>query len=669
MSFEANRGQTAPQVDFVSRGSGYTVFLTQDEAVLALRDNSLHHKSTTNNITLRMHFIGASHDAQGTGLDELAGKSNYFIGNDPKQWHNDISTFGKVKYHDIYKGVDLLYYGTQQQLEYDMIVAPGADVKQIAFGFQEDHAAGGNKNVTLHVDRNGNLVSSDHRTEVLLRKPTVYQLLTNNTGTTEKKVVETNYVVRNGKQVGFAVASYDKTSPLVIDPVVPFYSTYLGGTNNDYGFAIAADANGDAYITGATESLNFPVAGCLQCANAGLYDVFVTELKPGGVALIYSTYLGGKGNDLGYGIAVDGAGDTYVTGSTTSKNFPVLGCVQCVLGGGADAFVTELKPLGAGLVYSTYLGGKGNDYGKAIAIDPAGDAYVTGNTISPNFPVIACLQCVIGGGIDAFVTEVKALGAGLVYSTYLGGVNDDYGYGIAVNANDNAFVTGSTLSPNFPTTPPNCFQCGPQGLSDAFVTHIAPFGASLVNSTYLGGPGNDYGYAIALADQELVFVTGSTASVAFPVGPCFQCAYGGGASDAFVTKFDPSLVGLIYSSFLGGKETDSGRGIAVDAQMDADVTGSTSSLNFPVVACFQCVRGGGFDAFVTSVAPPGNALNFSTYLGGKANDYGWGIAVNTNFNPVAAFVTGNTTSVNFPVGPCFQCASAGLSDAFVTRIP
>ena len=670
MSFEVNRGQTDPQVEFVSRGSGYTLFLTKGEATFVL--NATSNQKNSQIKTLRMQFVGTNPDAHMTGQGELPGRSNYFVGSDPKAWHTAVPTFAKVENHSLYRGVDLVYYGNQQQLEYDLRVAAGADAARIGFQFRADGAAGGGQEIAsaVRVDVDGNLVSSSQG-GILLRKPNVYQMLVSESGAREKRAVDAKYVVKKDNQVGFEIGSYDRTKTLIIDPVVPFYSTYLGGAANDYGYGIALDTKGNAYITGSTASLNFPHPGCIQCANAGgLADAFVTELNPGG--LVYSTYLGGKGNDYGYGIAVDAFGDAFVTGSTNSPNFPVALCFQCVFqGGGADAFVAEIAPGGVGIIYSTYLGGKGSDYGRAIALDPNGDAFVTGNTTSNNFPVPGCVfGCVLGGGSDAFVTELKRIPGGpvaLVYSDYLGGAANDYGYGIVVDPNQNAYVTGSTSSVNFPTTAPACFQCAPQGLSDAFVTHIAPFGAGLVNSTYLGGPTNDYGYAIAIDGQLAVYVTGSTAGP-FPLGPCFQCVYGGGPSDAFVTKLDPSLTGILYSTYLGGTGTDAGRGIAVDAMGDADVTGNTNSKNFPVFNCFQCVLNGGMDAFVTSLTPPGVALVYSTYLGGKGNDFGRGIAVNPAFNPTVHFVTGYTNSANFPViGGGFP--PAGLNDAFVTGLP
>jgi len=669
LAFEANHGQTADQVKFVSRGAGYTVFLTNDEAVLALKNRSKSHLDSGS--TLRLQLAGANPHATVNGLEELSGKNNYFVGNDPKRWQTRIPTYAKVNYHDVYPGVDVQYYGTQQQLEFDFVVAPGADPSRIALHLQAGPSANPQKRAQLRVDNHGALVQSTGAREFRLRKPTVYQMVANASGKDERKFVETKYVLQKNNQVGFEVGSYDKTRELVIDPVVPFYSTYLGGAANDYGFSIAVDTKGNAYITGATASLNFPVPGCVfGCAyNGGTFDAFVTELNPAGFP-VYSDYLGGAGTDYGYGIAVDFNGAAYVTGATNSLNFPVPGCIICANGGGYDAFVTEVAPGGAGLVYSTYLGGKANDYGRAIAVDNNGDAYVTGITSSHNFPMAACAFCVFqGGATDAFVTELKPFGVGFVFSTYLGGKGNDYGYGITFDPNERPIVTGSTTSLNFPVVA-GCFQCANAGLSDAFVTEFNFGGAGLLASTYLGGAGNDYAYAVAQNVNEGIYITGSTTSLNFPVVNCLQCVFQGGASDAFVTHLNPALAGLIYSTYLGGAGTDSGRGIAVDAQLDALVTGYTSSVNFPVVNCFQCAyNGGASDAFVTSLIPPGPGLNFSTYLGGKGNDYGYGIGINLNFNPFAAFVTGSTTSVNFPVIGCFQCVNGGKSDAFVVGLP
>ena len=669
MSFETNVGQTDPHVAFVSRGAGYCLFLTHDEAVF-----SLVAPVKSSHATLRMHFNGTNPESAIAGQDLQHGKSNYFIGNDLSKWRTGIQNFAGVVTHDLYRGVDLVYYGNQKQLEYDLRVAPGANPAQISIDFRSDLSLP-NRTMPLRVDADGNLVSATNANEVLLRKPVAYQLIRANSGTPRKRLVDAQYLISTGNRVRFQLGPYDRSQTLIIDPIIPFFSSYLGGLSDDYGYGVAMDPSGNAYVTGATISLNFPVIACLQCVNRGASDAFVTEINAAG--LVYSTYLGGARDDHGYGIAVDAKGSAFITGDTFSANFPTKACFQCSLSVPPDAFVTRLAPGGAAFDYSTYLGGKATDIGRAIAIDWLDNAYVTGNTNSNNFPVPACtFGCARAGANDAFVTEIgwaPAAGpAAIVYSDYLGGKANDFGYGIAVDMASTAFVTGSTLSANFPVIA-GCFQCalGAAGTSDAFVTHVAANGTGLINSTYLGGVTNDIGYAIALDPNSEPFVTGSTAG-AFPVGawPCFQCAFGGGVTDAFVTKLNAPLSNLIYSSYLGGKKADVGRGIAVDINQNADLTGNTNSLNFPLFNCFQCAfNGGAMDAFVTSLNPTGTGLVYSTYLGGKGQDYGRGIAVNATFSPTAAWVAGYTNSTNFPIWGGVVQPFAGGFDAFVTGMP
>jgi len=668
MSFEANIGQTDPEVAFVSRGPGYNLFLTHDEAVFCLLPLK------TNPATLRMHFNRTNSESAVTGENVLHGKSNYFLGNDRSKWHTGIENYAGVVTHELYRGVDLGYYGNQKQLEYDLRVAPGADPAQISVDFRSD-LSHPDKTMALRVDADGNLVSAANANEVLLRKPVAYQIAPPTTAVPERRLVDAHYLIGNNNRVSFKLGAYDRKRTLVIDPIIPFFSTYLGGLSDDYGYGVAMDPSGNAYVTGATISLNFPVIACLQCVNQGASDAFVTEMNAAG--LVYSTYLGGARDDHGYGIAVDAKGSAIITGDTFSANFPTKACFQCALSGTVDAFVTRLAPGGAAVDYSTYLGGKATDIGRAIAIDWLDNAYVTGNTNSNNFPVPACtFGCVRAGANDAFVTEIRwAAGAGpaaIVYSDYLGGKANDFGYGIAVDMAGTAFVTGSTLSTNFPVIA-GCFQCalGAAATSDAFITHVAAGGTGLINSTYLGGVTNDIGYAIALDTNSEPFVTGSTAG-GFPVGawPCFQCAYSGGVTDAFVTKLNAPLSNLIYSTYLGGKKADAGRGIALDLNQNADVTGNTNSLNFPLFNCFQCAfNGGAMDAFVTSLNPTGTGLVYSTYLGGKGQDYGRGIAVNATFSPTAAWVTGYTNSTNFPIWGGVVQPYAGGFEAFVTGMP
>src|SRR6266480_1519865 len=546
LSFEANLGQTSSQVKFLSRAQGYTLFLTRHaEAVLVLGKSAPKRtpaqpadklaafvepqREAVPPAVLRMKLLGAKLTPQVESVDEFPGKANYIIGNDPKKWRTNVPTYAKVRYREVYPGVDLVYYGKQRQLEHDFIVAPGADPSSITLGF-----AGAEK---MSLDpRRGALVLSVKGGEVRFEKPRIYQEL----GGTWREI-SGGYVLKNANGVGFAVAAYDANKPLVIDPTL-FYSTYLGGSGEDLGLGIAADGAGNAYVTGETLSTVFPGASSstIQSSNGGGIDAFVAKFNAGGTALVYSTYLGGSSDDLGFGIAVDAAGNAYVTGETGSTDFhgASSSMIQSSNGGGFDAFVAKFNAGGTALVYSTYLGGSGDEVGQGIAVDAAGHAYVTGFTVSTNFPTTAgAFQIDNAGSADAFVTKLNPAGsAPLVYSTYLGGSDPDVGQGIAVDAAGNAYVTGNTVSTNFPTTA-GVFQIDNAGGADAFVTKLNPAGAApLVYSTYLGGSSDDFGQGIAVDAAGNAYVTGYTGSTNFPTtAGAFQIA-NAGSNDAFVTK-------------------------------------------------------------------------------------------------------------------------------------
>jgi hypothetical protein len=396
------------------------------------------------------------------------------------------------------------------------------------------------------------------------------------------------------------------------------YSTYLGGSGDDSGNGIAVDSSGNAYVTGYTTSIDFPTVNPLQPANGGgpnnYSTSFVAKFNPTGSALVYSTYLGGSGGDDGYGIAVDSSGNAYVTGSTASSNFPTMNPLQPIYDGGGDAFVAKLNPTGSALVYSTYLGGSGGDGAKGIATDSSGNVYVTGFTTSTNFPTMNPLQPSNGGGgfgYDAIVAKINPTGSALVYSTYLGGSGDDIGAGIAADRSGNAYVTGYTDSSNFPTMNP--LQPANGGAFDVFVTKLNPTGSALVYSTYLGGSQNDQSNGIAVDIAGNAYVTGEAASTNFPIMNPLQPTYGGGSTDAFVTKLNPTGSALVYSTYLGGSGDDWGYGIAVDNSGNAYVTGNTTSIDFPTMNPLQPANGGSSDVFMAkiSIAPALVPLNLN----------------------------------------------------------
>jgi hypothetical protein len=714
LSFEANQGQTDPEVRFLSRGGGYTLFLTPGEAVLALRRGTwagpssgterkpcLHKlqagaakdkfsaAAQNGQTVLRMGLLGASPAPEISGIDALPGKSNYLRGNDPAQWRTDLPTYARVKYGDVYPGVDLIYYGNQRQLEYDFVVAAGADPGRIQFAITGAEG--------MEVAESGDLILHAKGGLVSLHKPVAYQQ-----DATGRREVQASYVLKSTSKVRFQVTGYDAGKPLVIDPVLS-YSTYLGGTGNDFADAITVDAAGNAYVTGSTGSSDFPSKNPEQPRLAGNSDVFVAKLDPTGSTLVYSTFLGGGGDDVGTGIAVDNTGNAYVTGSTSSANFPTsAGAFQTALKEGQSAFVTKLAADGKSLLYSTYLGGSGVTESNAsgIVVDASGNAFVAGSTSSTTFPATAsAFQSALKGSLDAFVAKIdttKGGAASLIYSSYLGGSGNDGASGIAVDSSGNVYLTGGTNSADYPMTP-SAFQAAlGNPNSNAFLTVIDPSksgAASLVYSTYFGGGGTangDSGSAIAVNAAAGVYIAGTATSSNFPTTPGgFQTGNRGGV-DGFVAKFDTSKSGaasLVYSTLLGGGsglplQDDFILGIAVDAGGNAYVVGQTSSTDFPLSHPFQSslvlqdcgvgyygdITPCGDTAFVTKLNSTGSALVYSTYLGAIGGDFETGRAIAVD-NAGNAYVAGNTSSSYLLVTPgASQTASGGNSDAFVAKI-
>ena len=674
LSFEANQGQTDENVKFLSRGPGYSLFLTNSEAVLALRKTApissrlkvrpgqtpvaRQKPAARETAVLRMQLADAKSAPRTLGEEELPGKDNYFLGNDPLKWRTNLPTYGKVRYEGVYPGVDLVYYGNDGHLEYDFVVSPGGDARSIRIRF---HGA-----KKLRIGRNGNLLLEAGGGRVSLEKPQAFQ---ETEGT--KKTVECEYLLIAANTIGIRVGDFEHGKPLVIDPVLA-YSTYLGGSSSELGTGVAVDSLGNAYVTGTTDSPNFPTANALQPALVGGQNVFITKINASGTATVYSTYLGGSGSDVGESIAVDASGNAYVTGDTSSQNFPTANALQPTHSGGfTDVFITKINASGAALDYSTYLGGSSEETGNAIAVDASGNAYVTGFTESPNFPTANALQPTYGGGfIDAFVAKIDASGTALVYSTYLGGIFDDYGSGIAVDASGGVYVTGYTSSSNFPTS--NALQPALAGFDDAFITKINTSGSALVYSTYLGGDqslqptSENIGYGIAVDARGNAYLTGFTTAQNFPTANALQPALAG-IQNAFITKINTSGSALVYSTYLGGSLSDMGKAIAVDASGNAAVIGTTSSPDFPTRNALQPTYGGGItDAFVAKISASGTALVYSTYLGGSGEDTGLGVAVDSSGNTYAAGATG---SQNFPTRNALQTTYGGGDvDAFVSKI-
>jgi Beta-propeller repeat/Abnormal spindle-like microcephaly-assoc'd, ASPM-SPD-2-Hydin len=681
LSFEANKGQTDSRVSFLARGLGYALFLTPHEAVLELKAPA--GKQTP---VVRMKLQGSNSQAHTlAGRDELPGKSNYLIGRDKSKWRTDIPTYGKVIAHDVYPGVNLVYYGRQRQLEYDFDVAPGADADSIQLQIE-----GARK---LSLDSAGNLVLNVPGGELSFLKPVAYQPIGS-----RRRAVKARYVIDGHGQVAFRVGQYDHAQPLVIDPILA-YSTYLGGSDIDGANAIAVlSSDGTAFVTGGTFSTDFPTEHPLQ-PNAGgasdfPTDAFVAKLSADGGTILYSTYLGGSAEDVGNGIAVDSLGDAYVTGTTLSADFPVTpgsfdpscppdtACGAIVNNGPtwSSAFLSKLNPAGSGLVYSTFIGGTGHTRGQGVAVDNDQNAYVVGSTQAADFPFVSPQCLAFTGPQNAFVLKLDSTGSTALYSGTIGGSVQDNGLGIALDANGDASITGITYSPDFVTTA-SALQSTYGGAGDAFVTTINTnlCGAgpgSILYSTYQGGSGLDQGNGVAVDSAGQVYITGITKSLNFPTSPtsyqpsCKLNSQGGCDGDAFVSEYDPTKSGPgsgVASTLLGGTGGDSGNAIAVDPSGNVYVTGTTNSTDFPVTtAVFQSAYGGGnADAFVTELDPTVTSLLYSSFLGGSNTESGNGIAVDTQG---AAYVAGQTCSTDFPLSNPAQIAPGGNCDAFISKV-
>ena len=646
LQFETNLGQTDPDIQYLSHGPNYSLFLTSTEAVLVLRRSGSSAPSRVQD-ALRMSLVGASALSRVAGIEELPGKVHYFIGPDPAKWRTQIATFAKVRYEEVYPGVDLIYRGSGSELEYDFVVSPGADPRAITLRFSGVEA--------LCVDREGVLILDRGDGQARMHHPLVYQEVDG-----RREQIAGEYRIIGEHEVGFTLGRYDVGRPLIIDPILQ-YSTYLGGTQFDQAQAVALDSAGNTYLTGFTSSDDFPTVNPFQSDRGPGQSAFVSKLNASGTALVYSTYLGGDSNTAAFGVAVDAQGEAIVTGQTTSDDFPTLNAVQPTYGGIQDGFVTKLSADGSSLVFSTYLGGSGGDDGTAVALDFAGNAYVTGGTNSLDFPTLNSIRVPSEAALpDIFVAKLTPAGA-FVYSTYLGASSEDSPFGIAVDAAGNAYVVGQTSSPDFPVTAGALDTTYSGGFEDGFALKLNAAGSAIVYATYLGGSGFDTASGVAVNTAGEAWVTGYTESVNFPSVHPLR-AGSAGLPDAFVVKLNATGGGLL-STYLGGSSFDSGIAIAVDPTGNAYVTGGTASTDFPVVNAQQSALGGANDAYLTKIDPSGSRIVSSTYLGGSNDDIGIGIAA----NETGVLVTGNTFSPDFPVLNAEQSVYAGVGDAFAAR--
>jgi len=713
--FVENRGQVDERVAYYIQGSDKTLYFTSEGVTFALtrpspdessrspkstissrraRDEAhgrplAHSRSPTppySRWAVKLDFVGANPNVRPIGQSQTEAVFSYFKGK-PDEWHTGLRTYSRIVYTNLWPGIDLVYYGTVNQLKYEFVVRPGADPNQIRLAYRGATDvrlnAAGQLEVTAPLGGFADDVPTAYQETAggqRVAVPIAYAL--EQTPLASLAFLDPRSAIQNPKSYGFRLGDYDPALPLVLDPAVLVYAGYIGGADWDQSFGIAVDGAGNVYVTGETHSTQatFPVTvGPDLTHNGSYYDAFVAKVNPAGTGLVYTGYIGGAGDDSGDGIAVDGAGSAYVTGETYSAQatFPVTVGPDLTHNFGSDAFVAKVNPAGTGLVYAGYIGGNSFDHGLGIAVDGVGNAYVTGSTGSTEatFPVTGGPDLTYNFGSDAFVAQVNAAGTGLVYAGYIGGAGSDYGFGIAVDGAGNAYVTGYTLSTEatFPVTLGPDLTFNGTGYYDAFVAKVNVAGTGLVYAGYIGGAGQDYSEGIAVDGAGNAYVTGYTTSAqaTFPVTVGPDLTHNGGLRDAFVAKVNPAGTGLVYAGYIGGNSFDHGLGIAVDGVGNAYVTGSTGSTEatFPVtVGPDLTYNGSSPDAFVAKVNVAGTGLVYAGYIGGAGQDYSEGIAVDGAGN---AYVTGytNSTEATLPaVGGPDLTYNGGSWDAFVAKV-
>jgi hypothetical protein len=645
--FEPNQGQADPGVQFLSHGNGHSVLLREADAVFAFANPAA---------AVRMKLVGKNPRSVVEGVELQGGVSNYLLGNDPSAWHSSVPHFAKVKYTDVYPGIDLIYYGNDRQLEYDFIVDPHADPSLVQLDFE-----GADK---VSIGAEGDLVLRTPAGEFRHQRPIAFQMRKG-----VRTPVEAHFVLK-GTRATFELGSYDRALPLVIDPKF-LWATYMGGPGDDLGNDVALDPDGNVYVTGLTQAITSDPAGIFNPPAGNGYEVFVTKINPAG-AVVYTTYIGGSEVDESHSLALDAAGNIYIAGYTTSGNFPVVNAFQATRKSFQDAYALKLDKNGSTIVYSTYLGGGQSDRAFGIVVDPAGNAIVAGNTLSSDFPVSAGFQSRFGGGLgDAFITKFTPAGA-VTFSTFLGGSGNDQAYDVARDSDGNIIVTGFTTSQNFPTLKA-LYANYRGGSDDIFITKLNPSGTAQVFSTYFGGSQSDNGVRLAVDKDNKIYVTGYTASYDFPLKKPAQLFHGGFGTattttfDAFLIKMNADGQDADFSTYIGGEDNDGGVSIAVDNDGFIYMAGFTTSIEFYAINALSGFLHGIRDGFVMKVAPDASSLVYSSYLGGFGQDGATAVALDSAAN---LYVTGFTLSFDFPVAPdtAFQGATAGGQDGFIVKI-
>ena len=596
----------------------------------------------------QLRFDGARSEAQPEGLEPLPARITVLGGNNPSAWLPALPAFGAVRYRGLYPGIDMVYRAASR-IKSEFVVAPGADPSRIRMRFSAGQS--------LSVEKDGSLRVKSAGGELRDERLEVFQVIAG-----RKVKVPARFSVPESQVAGFELGAFDGAAELVIDPVIS-YSSYLGGSRIDQITAVAIDAAGAAFVSGWTDSQNFPVLSSIRVFS-GSVEAFVAKIGPSG-ALEWATFIGGSGDDRALGVAVDPSGNSFVVGYTTSTNFPAVSPLQATKSGGRDVFVTKLNPAGSAIVYSTYWGGSGNEQANGIAVDVYGQPYVVGDTDSANFPTKFPWRSSLSGLRDAFHFKIGVNGT-MSYSTYVGGSGDDRGMTVAITDTLTPYIAGCTSSNNFPTA--NALQPNNAGGQDAFVIRFNTDADNVIFSTYLGGNGGAVGQpecanSITVDSFNNVYVAGVTSSTNFPREVAVQNALNG-LIDGFITKIDVGGV-IIFSTYVGGSGSDVVTGVRIDAARRAYVAGYTTSKNLPLANPIQSSLAGNFDCFVLRYDVSGYPFTFGTYIGGQGSDTATGLGL---LPGGAAFIVGTTASGNYPTQSPFQPNFAGATDGFITKI-
>lgn len=589
-----------------------------------------------------------TNDVTPSARGEISHNTNYFLGE--RGTFTGVRGFNQVVYDNLWRGISLTYKATRLGAKYEFHIAPGADPADIRIQ-SEDHDA-------LTIERSSLRIQKDDGAFVD-EGLTAFQ---------EDVTIEASFVLRDSDSFGFSVGSYDREKTLIIDPLI--YSTYVGGNDVDIAYSIAVDSSGNAYVTGQSDSLNFPTMSAYDDSYNENGDIFVFKLNATGNGILYSTYIGGNGTEDGIFIVVDSFGSAYVTGTTNSLNFPTVNAYDNSHNGFEDCFALKLNATGNGLIYSTYIGGNSTDHGQGIAIDVSGNAYVTGYTNSMNFPIVNAFASFRSGSSDSFVLKLNRDGDQLLYSTYVGGTDYDRGASIVVDANYSVYVTGWTRSSDFPRV--SAYDNSHNGNDDIFVFKLSAAGNDLIYSTFVGGTAFDQGFSIGLDPSYNAYVTGFTGSSNFPTVNAYDDSYNGNG-DAFVFKLNTTGSGLLYSTFVGGSVNDNeshtaydhGVSIAVDTIGNAYVAGYTYSFDFPTVNAYDPTYNGEGDCFVFKLNTEGNGLLYSTYVGGSEGEIAAGITIDSEGK---VYVAGHTRSSDFPTVNAYDDSYNGNEDGFVFKL-